>query len=53
MMNQQDNREQEKHTESLIDLELTTDQAEQAKAGTGRTTAPPVGEVSEVIVSKA
>jgi hypothetical protein len=34
-MNQQNNREENKQPESLADLKLTTEQAEQAKAGTG------------------
>lgn len=32
-MNQQENREDDKQTESLADLPLTTEQAEETKAG--------------------
>ena len=32
-MNQQNNHEDDKQTESLADLELTTEQAEETKAG--------------------
>ncbi len=34
-MNRKDNHETNTQTESLADLELTDEQAEQAKAGTG------------------
>jgi hypothetical protein len=34
-MNQQDNLEDDKQTESLADLELTGEQADEARAGAG------------------
>jgi Ca2+-binding RTX toxin-like protein len=35
-MNQQENREDDIKTESLADLELTTEQADETKGGAGR-----------------